>query len=149
VSCTTISVHHTFQICTDIPVELGAIGLEKGNFINTNFETIAIPTFNNKLKLRVQPISFSKQSFKAFTNANKLARKVVLNYSDSLKVKPEYVLLEFVDRVSIISVLNNSKNTGVRLYLEKILMMNIITYFSCFITITFCVFFFTFFSAPA
>ncbi|WP_420571654.1 hypothetical protein [Kordia sp.] len=118
VSCKTVSVNKQPQILTETSVELGSIGLLNGTLIAHTYESIAIPTFEKELKLSVQSVSFSKQTFKAFARANERTQKVALNFSDSLKVKPTYALLQFVDRVAITDELNNTKNTGVRSYLE-------------------------------
>lgn len=117
--CQTISVHQKVQKLTETNVELGSIGLSNGTVLSHSYESIAIPTFKKELKLSIQAVSFSKQTFKAFAKANEQTKKVALTFSDSLKVKPEYVLLQFVDRVAITSALNDSKNTGVRSYLEN------------------------------
>jgi len=117
--CKTVSVNQKPQMLTETPVELGSIGILNGTVIAQSYESIAIPTVTGKLKVRVQPVTFSKPTFKAFAKANSQTRKVALNYSDSLKVKPEYVHLQFVDRVSVTTILNNAKNTGLRSYLEN------------------------------
>jgi len=117
--CKTISVHQKTQKLTKTNVELGSIGLSNGTVISHSYESIALPTFKKELKLSVQPIPFSKQSFKAFVKANEQTKKVALSYSDSLKVKPEYALLQFIDRVAITKALNDSKNAGLRSYLEN------------------------------
>ncbi len=117
-SCKTISVNQQPQLITETPVELGTIGLLNGTVIASNFESVAIPSFTKGLKLQVLPVTFSKQSFKAYEKANKMYQKGKLTFSDTLKIKPEYVLLQFVDRVAITSELNEAKNTGVRSYLE-------------------------------
>lgn len=117
-SCQTISVHQKTQLLTKTPVALGSIGLSSETVVSNSYESIALPTFDSKLKLNVQAITFSKASFKAYTKANESSKKVALTYSDSLKVKPEYAHLQFVDRVAITSALNNTKNTGLRSYLE-------------------------------
>lgn len=117
-SCQTISVNQQSQILTETPVELGTIGLLNETVLIHNFESVAIPSFSKGLKLQVQPVTFSKQSFKAYQKANKMYQKGKLTFSDTLKVKPEYILIQFVNRVAITSQLNNSKNTGVRSYLE-------------------------------
>ena len=117
--CKTISVNQKTQKLTETNVELGSIGLSNGTVLSHSYESIAIPTFKKELKLSVQPVSFSKHTFKAFAKANEQTKKVALTYSDSLKIKPEYILMQFVDRVAITSALNDSKNTGVRSYLEN------------------------------
>lgn len=117
-SCNTISVNQQAQMLTKDPVELGAIGLSNGTVLASNFQNVAIPNFSKNLKLKVVPVSFSKSSFKVYEKANKMYTKEKLIFSDTLKVKPEYVVLQFVDRVEITSELNNSKNIGVRSYLE-------------------------------
>ncbi len=117
--CKTISVNQKTQKLTETNVELGSIGLSNGTVLSHSYESIAIPTFKKELKLSVQPFSFSKHTFKAFAKANEQTKKVALTYSDSLKIKPEYILMQFVDRVAITSALNDSKNTGVRSYLEN------------------------------
>lgn len=117
-SCKTISVNQQSQIRTETPVELGSIGLLNETVLTNNFESVAIPYFSKGLKLQVIPVSFSKQSFKAYEKANNLYKKEKLTYSDTLKIKPEYVAIQFVDRVAITDELNNPKNIGVRSYLE-------------------------------
>ena len=117
-SCKTISVNQQSQILTKTPVELGSIGLSSGTILSQNFESIAIPSFSIGLKLQVQSILFSNQSFKAYEKATELDKEGKLTFSDTLKVKPEYVRLQFIDRVAITTALNDTKNTGVRSYLE-------------------------------
>ncbi|WP_430412794.1 hypothetical protein [Kordia sp.] len=118
ISCKSISVNQQPQLVTETPVELGAIGIVHDNMLHKSFESVAIPSFKKELKLYVQPVSFSKQTFKAFQKANTLHKKVNLTYEDSLQSKPQYVYLQFLDRVSITDQLNNKTNVGLRSYLE-------------------------------
>ncbi|MEM6719232.1 MAG: hypothetical protein AAF611_07970 [Bacteroidota bacterium] len=117
-NCQTISVHQKAQKLTETPVELGSIGLSNETVLSNSYESIAIPVFKKELKLNVQSVPFSKSSFKAFAKVNAQTKKVALTYTDSLEVKPEYALLQFVDRVAITTALNNSNNTGLLSYLE-------------------------------
>jgi hypothetical protein len=118
IGCKPFAVNQRPQLVTKTPVELGSIGLLNGTALAHTFESVAIPTFEKELKLSLLAVSFSKPTFKAFAKANKQAKKVALNYADSLKIKPAYAFFQFVDRVEITTALNNSKNTGLRSYLK-------------------------------
>ncbi|WP_046744105.1 hypothetical protein [Kordia zhangzhouensis] len=117
ISCKTILINQESLILTETPVELGSIGLLRETLITNTYKNITSPSFYKKVKLNVQPFYFSKKTFKLFSKANK-QEKMALNFSDSSKVKPEYVVLQFMDRLTITSALNNTKNTGLRSYLE-------------------------------
>ena len=118
IGCKTISINQESLILTKTPVELGTIGLLEGSVVAYTYENITTPSFHKALKLNIQPVSFTKQTFKAFSKANK-QEKVALTFSDSLKTKPEYIVLQLMDRVEMTTALNNSRNEGVRMYLEN------------------------------
>lgn len=118
-SCKSISVNQQPQILTERPVELGAIGLLHTNMMQKSFENVAIPTFKQELKLYLQPVVFSKQTFKAYEKANNIDKKLEIVYNDSIKGVSKYIHLQFLDRVDVTSQLNKEFNVGVRSYLES------------------------------
>lgn len=118
ISCKSISVNQRPQIVTKTPVILGSIGLVQDNMLQKHFESVAVPLFTEPLKLYVQSANFTKQSFTAFSKANTTKNSLNIIFNDSLKNIPQYVHLQFLDRVSITDQLNNNENTGVRSYLE-------------------------------
>lgn len=118
VSCKSISVNQRPQIVTETPVILGNIGLITNNVLQKHFESVAVPLFSESLKLQVLSDEFSKQTFKIFSKANTTKNTLNIAFADSLKKKPQYIHLQFLDRVAVTNQLNNSKNTGVRSYLE-------------------------------
>lgn len=119
ISCKSISVNQRSQLITTTPVILGNIGLVNDNILQKHFESVAIPVFKKPLKLNALGHEFSKQTFKAFSKANASKNTLNITFNDSLKQKPTYVHLQFLDRVSIANQLNNNDNIGVRSYLEN------------------------------
>ncbi|WP_082113343.1 hypothetical protein [Kordia jejudonensis] len=119
IHCKSISVHQKPQLITETPVALGSIGLIEDNILNKHFEGVSVPVFSEPLPLNVQSAEFNKQTFKAFAKANSVKKKIAISFEDSLQVKPQYVQLQLSDRVSVLNQLNDSRNAGVRSYLEN------------------------------
>ena len=75
VGCKTISVAHETQKTTTQNKIIGTFGKEKGFILKNNYNSLAIPSYNNPIKLNASVVTFSKHSFKVFTKAKEAQLK--------------------------------------------------------------------------
>ena len=128
ISCKTSSIFQESQTNTKQQVSLGSIGLEKKIILQHNFNNTAIPDFENPVKLSVLTKSFTKQIHKSFLKAKtSQSASVLINYIDSLKVKPKFIQFKIADKVTLIKALNNSTNQSVKDYLRLNKTANIVS----------------------
>lgn len=130
-SCKTVSIQQSTQHVTTKQVVLGSIGSHNNIVLQTKFSNTAIANYKNPIKLTVSVVPFTKQTYKAFVNANKSqAKQLSINYTDSLTVKPVFVQLQIEDKVSLLNELNNVNNYTIKDYLSHNPNTNIITQMS-------------------
>ncbi len=99
-------------------IAIGSVGQEKDFILQKDFSNVAIPCFNNPIKLNVTTQSFTKQSFKAFTTAKAFqTAEVAVTYIDSLETKPKYLQIDIADKLAFIKALNSHCNIDVKSYL--------------------------------
>lgn len=99
---------------------LGAVGKNNTSVLGKNFQQLGAPHIAEPLALSVREVQFSKSMFKTYQafKENQGAKPVIM-YSDSVTVKPKYLSLEILDKVSLQSQLNNDGNKAVREYLTQ------------------------------
>ncbi len=112
VSCKTIQVKNdTFKI-SQSNVELGGLGESKSLFgVKNNFETTSFLTLNEKIKVEISVIPFTKTINKTYQNKAKFNQNLAkIKYVDSLPNKPEAVSLKVLDISSLVNEINQDYN---------------------------------------
>jgi len=110
-SCQTAKIkNETYKTATST-VELGAIGQTDGFIINKAFTSKAYPKLENKIRLDVQIVPFTKKLNKTYISRQKYNQsQAKITYVDSLDVKPELAVLSILDISGYISELNTADN---------------------------------------
>lgn len=117
-NCKSISISNETQIKTSKTLELGVIGEDKVFLLEQDYNSIALPKYNEPIKVSANYLSFNKPSFKAFSEANnKKTKPLKLEYIDSLVKKPKFLKLELLDRVAVLIALNSLTNEDVKNYI--------------------------------
>jgi hypothetical protein len=113
VSCKTINVKEQSYKTSNSKIELGALGDAKSIAdLKNNFTITAYPIIEEKIKLEVSIVPFTKKANKIYQSKEKFNQKQInVNYVDSLPVKPEMVSIKISDIVSLVDDLNSSSNT--------------------------------------
>ncbi len=106
ISCKPVIVNHEVKTGTLSDLELGNIGLPGRSLLEYKFKTTAIPKIQNKIRVEAQTGSFNKAKYNSYLKASP-NNKLGVVYIDSLKIKPEFVELKIIDRVELISSINN------------------------------------------
>ncbi|WP_412560649.1 hypothetical protein [Winogradskyella sp. MIT101101] len=118
VACKTISVSNENQTKTIHHKELGMIGEEKLFLLEEDYNSIALPIYDQPVKLKMNVIEFGKSSYKAFSKANNSkAVPIIIAYDDSLEHKPKFLKLEIADRVTVLNTINEVHNKDVKDYI--------------------------------
>lgn len=113
VSCKTINVKEQSYKTSNSKIELGALGEAKSIAdLKNDFTITAYPIIEEKIKLEVAIVPFTKKSNKIYQSKEKFNQKQSkINYVDSLQVKPEMVSIKISDIASLVDDLNSSSNT--------------------------------------
>lgn len=110
-------------------IELGSVGnaLSKFNLDNV-FEIKSLPVLENKIRLNVTVVPFTKTTAKAYLSKNKYQQGLAkLNYIDSLPVKPELVTIQIADKLSYVNELNADYNKSLFTLIEDLQKVSIIS----------------------
>jgi hypothetical protein len=106
------------QTKTTLNLELGTIGEDKLFLLEEDYNSIAIPQYNEPLKVSASVVNFNKATYSTFTNANnKKEIPLKVEYVDSLESKPKFLKLELLDRVAVLNALNSAFNEDVKAYI--------------------------------
>ena len=113
VSCTTYE--RILATRQSTPVELGMIGDLDATVTTKEFQTIGIPQFDGNIRLTPVFKTFNYLDYNAYKKLRKQeALGFEIQYIDSLPNKPQYVRLEFQDRVGFLTELNADKNAELK-----------------------------------
>lgn len=116
-SCKTIGIQNQ----TYTQVELATIGESIKSLSKKEFQTNAIPTITNKIRVNITSNPFTKKSFNTFKQASKqLNKSTNLTYVDSLENKPTYTTITILDKVTLLNNLNHKENTNTFNYLKTV-----------------------------
>lgn len=116
ISCKTIRVDNESQFITKDMVELGVVGVQRGDLLENDFEVKAIPLLEERIKLEVSQEVFTKKTFKAYLSAAKDTNALQLKYVDSLPDKPKFVALKLADMQGYVAALNKDEATKEYMY---------------------------------
>ncbi len=119
-SCKTISIQKETQQTTTQNIMLGVIGNQKTFVLEQDYNHLALPDYNQPIKIQPSLVTFNNKAFNAFKKAKQTQSKNVdVNYIDSLKTnQPTFLKLEIADRVGVIKTLKSKTNTEVFQFLE-------------------------------
>lgn len=109
-------------------VEMGVVGRIQSNLMNTKFETIAIPTLKNKIRVQVTSAPFSKSDYKSYRNAL-LGQNFVeaIKPKDSLASKPYFLNITLLDKMGFVNELNDASNGSIINSIKNIEDIGVIT----------------------
>ena len=112
-SCQTIKVKENTFKATDSSIELGALGESKSIAgLKNNFAITAYPIIEEKIKLEVAIVPFTKKAIKVYQSKARFNQnQPKINYVDSLPIKPEMLSIKISDISSFVNDLNSSTNT--------------------------------------
>lgn len=127
--CKTISIQKEAQQTTTQNMMLGVVGNQKAFFLEQDYNHVAIPDYNQPIKVQPNVIAFSKSSFSAFKSAQQTQNNTIdVNYIDSVKTnQSSFLKLEIADRVSVIKALKSKENTEVFQFLQNNNQTHIVT----------------------
>lgn len=118
-SCNTLQLNQYVSVTTKRAVELGSIGKVKG-VIENSFQINSFPTYQKKIRVAIQVVSFNKSSLKRYNRAAKHQKGAVkLVLKDSLIPTYKYVNLKLLDKVQLLNQLNGQHNKSVKTYLQN------------------------------
>ena len=112
-SCQTIKVKEQSYKTSNSKIELGALGEAKSiGYLKNSFAITAYPIIEEKIKLEVAIMPFTKNTNKIYQSKARFNQKQsAINYVDSLPIKPEMVSIKISDIASLVNDLNSSANT--------------------------------------
>ncbi len=98
--------------------ELGVVGKKQKSVHKTDFTTIGIPTYENKIRLRIVEKVFTKTTFQKYKKASvhKNENSTIV-FNDSIQPKPTYLNIEIEDKVGVVETLN--KQISIFNYLKR------------------------------
>lgn len=111
-SCQSIKIKDAEYKTSNSIVELGSVGKESSSVTaRKTIESKAFPVLQNKIRLYVNIVPFTKQIAKKYSEKSKFQQSLrKLHYVDSLPVKPELVTIEIADKLGYINELNAEHN---------------------------------------
>ncbi|GAA4234260.1 hypothetical protein GCM10022291_13290 [Postechiella marina] len=116
------------QTNTQQKVSIGSLGSGKDFILQKNYNSAALPSYSKPIKVSVFIKPFTKQTYKSFLKASaSQSEHVSINYTDSIKVKPQYIQFKIADKVELIEALNAKENLRVKTYLGHNSSTNIVT----------------------
>lgn len=104
-SCKPVIVNHEVKNATATNLELGNIGLPGRSLLEYKFKTTAIPRFKNKVRIEIEQANFNKGKFNTYLKASPENKSGIV-YIDSLKNKPQFLELKIIDRVGLLTAIN-------------------------------------------
>ena len=119
-SCHTVWVQKNAQRTTKKSLVLGSMGNQSGNSLSRDFQSLAIPEFDEGISVDVQFLSFSEQTYKAYANAVvRQGKEIGFKLNDSLQPHARFVLLQISDREKVIQQLHKIENESILHWLQQ------------------------------
>jgi len=107
---------------------IGTVGTVKKGILHKEFHEIGQPSLVEGIAVSLQSKAFTKTTFNAYRKYRESqGKKVILSYNDSLQLAPRYLQLTISDKVGLVTLLNNEKNSGLRNYIEDDKSLKILT----------------------
>jgi hypothetical protein len=118
-SCKTAVVNGEKYKVSRSATYLGHVGHSK-SILNSHhtFSTRSIPTLQDKVRLDIQILPFTKKIYTVYLDKLAAAQSAIsVNYVDSLEVKPEFVNITILDLNSFAGEINSPHNNTILKYL--------------------------------
>ena len=135
-SCQTVKIKQEQYKKTEAILELGSVGESKSLLgLKNDFNTRTFPKLENKIRVSVESIPFTKaldKAYKAKSKYNQNQGKVV--YNDSLPVKPEIVLISVMDVAGFVTELNSENNKEISQLVQNTKKMKVVSNIAVVIT---------------
>ena len=126
--CKSLSIYNKKYIVSNNPSELGSIGIVKTTLMKSNFSARVFPKLENKIRVDVKIIPFTKKTNKIYLQKSKYNQsQTKVQYTDSLANKPEMALLTILDFSGYIKEINSDYNTEVISFLKNSQTAKIVT----------------------
>ncbi len=118
-SCKSLVVHKkTLHTGETMPVAIGVIGVQENTIKRSYFKNVTLPVYEQPIRINASLIDFTSKSYKKYYQAVKNKEKIV-RFVDTLKKKPQYIKLEIIDNVSILTALEGKENKKTIEYLKS------------------------------
>ena len=119
--CQSTKINNIKFLSTASVVELGAIGApSKSTLLKNEFSIRAIPYIQNKVRLDVRILPFTKQLYKTYMEKTAEAQlKPSIIYADSIPNKPRLAVINILDKNSLADELNALHNKSAFTYLKN------------------------------
>lgn len=120
ISCKAGFIPKKEKYITTQNIALGTVGEYKNVFFKKDYNRIALPKYQNPIKVKVNVQPFKKSSLKAYNNAKEFQNA---NLGIGIKLdsitRPTYLTLEISDRVAVLNSLNHDSNNDVFQFLQN------------------------------
>ena len=128
-SCQSVKVKDKSYNVSNSTIELGAIGKAKSIVgLKNDFQVTTYPQLNEKIKIQITVVPFTKRLNKINLAKAKFNQKQsVVNYVDSLVIKPEVVSIQIADRGQFINELNGIHNKQIVTLAQKNNNLSLVT----------------------
>eukprot|EP00388_Colpodella_angusta_P007579 GDKJ01021326.1.p2 GENE.GDKJ01021326.1~~GDKJ01021326.1.p2 ORF type:complete len:243 (-),score=-5.03 GDKJ01021326.1:1287-2015(-) len=119
ISCNSVKIKENEYKVTSSSTEIGSIGQSRSSSLNNEFTTHAFPQLENKIRVNVHVIPFTKKANKLYLKKGKYNQnQSEIVYVDSLKTKPELVEITILDIEGYVKEVNSNTNRNIISYLK-------------------------------
>ncbi|KAA1247603.1 hypothetical protein [Aquimarina sp. RZ0] len=119
IGCRSISVNKSaLHTSATTPIALGVIGVHENHILHTDFQVTTIPSYKNGIRVGISATDFNKNTYKTYLAASKNNVQQI-KYVDSIDNKPQFLKIELLDWVAIITELEETYNQQTIAYLKR------------------------------
>ncbi|WP_394775877.1 hypothetical protein [Flavobacterium sp.] len=113
-ACQTTKIkNEDYKFSTSI-IELGSIGESKLTYNQNIFETKALPTLKNNIRVEIGIVPYNRKLNKIYKSKAKYNQnQTKVAFIDSLPVKPELVTIRILDIAGLVHEINSDYNTEI------------------------------------
>lgn len=131
IACNSVKVKTESYKISSETIDFLAVGESTTSLNQQNhFESFGFPKLEEKIKLYVEVIPYTKKLNKVYLSKGKYNQNLPkTTYVDSLEVKPELLLVSIADKSLLINTLNNQTNKDIKEYIQNTEKASIITSF--------------------
>ncbi|WP_028873147.1 hypothetical protein [Psychroserpens burtonensis] len=128
IQCKTIAVNGEQQTLTKQSIIIGSIGIDKDFIAERDYNTIALPNYENPINVTASLVAFNKRTFKLYSEAKNIqSQPVNISYNDTLDEKPQYLKIEIIDRLEVLNSLKTKTNDDAFQFLKDNSRSHVIT----------------------
>lgn len=118
ISCNILPKKRTLHLASS-PIELGVVGEQKRSIQKTAYRVFGIPKYKTKIKVAAVIQSFDKTTYNRYVKSiQQTSNANTVTYIDSIAEKPKFIELQIMDKVGVISALNN-ENSEIYKYIKS------------------------------